>query len=336
MTLQKALAIFGLTGLETSKEVKSAYRKLALTNHLDRGGDEKKMQEINLAYEFLAQHCTKQTFSDAINLQSYKERRESNTAALKDAGAVMFSFIDLEAIGDRLSLIFKSCFTVISNVDKGSDAIFEKTITWRSEDRQKALSLNMYITLRELKDLQLSLSTNNELNLPIHTNFTLFADGRDIKLSKRRWLPTMTKSELFDVDVLLPATKTIKAYEKNQKRAMKRIDGLSFLRLCAGFKDTNAKDTLQIRNKEKGLVLQVSRLTTFGGYYSGSMFILENGRSHFAGSIRFFADNTEHFTLDIRALVVTYQDCNTLEEVQTVSDQIKAIHEKAMEESKAA
>lgn len=34
-------------------EIKTAYRKLALTHHPDRGGDAEKMKEINLAYEYL-------------------------------------------------------------------------------------------------------------------------------------------------------------------------------------------------------------------------------------------------------------------------------------------
>lgn len=336
MNLKTALSIFNLTVITTGQELKTTYRKLARTNHPDRGGDVKKMQRINLAYEYLAQHCTKETLSNSIRIHDLKAQREANKAVIKNAGEVMFSFIDLDAISERLQAIFEDTFVVISDDIKSDQALYEKTVTWRSEDSQKALRLNMYITIRELEELKQTLSINNEMSLPIHTNFTLFANGRDIKLTKRRWLPTMTKSELFDVDVLLPIVKVKKAYETNQKRAMKRIDGLSFLRLCAGFKDSDYKDTLHIRNKEKGFIIQAARLTTYGGYYSGSVHKLENCRSIFAAGIRFFPEDTDRFTAEIRSLVVNYQNCHTVEEIEAVSKQIKEIHDKALEEPKVA
>lgn len=337
MNLKLALSNFNLPVIpSTGEQLKAIYRKLARANHPDRGGDVKKMQQINLAYEYLAQHCTKATLSNSARLHDLKAQREADKAAIKHAGEVMFSFIDLDLISERLQVIFEDTFVVISDVIKSNDVIYEKTVTWRTEDCQKALCLDMYISIRDLDELKQALSTNNEMNLPIHTKFTLFADGRDIKLAKRRWLPTMTKSELFDINILLPIQKVKKAYDTNQKRAMKRIDGLSFLRLCAGFKASASKDTLQIRDKEKGLILQAARLTTFGGYYSGSVHTLENHRSSFAGGIRFFPEDGESFTAEVRALVVNYQNCNTLEEVEAISNQIKEINEKPSEVSNAA
>ena len=43
----------GLKNFASVADVKSAYRKLALTHHPDRGGEIRKMQEINIAYEYL-------------------------------------------------------------------------------------------------------------------------------------------------------------------------------------------------------------------------------------------------------------------------------------------
>ena len=95
-------------------------------------------------------------------------------------------------------------------------AIYEKTVTWRSKDCQKAMRLNMFISIHDITTLKNTLSSTSETSLPIYTNFALVADGRDIKLAKRRWLPTMTKSELFDVDLLLPVQKVKKAYDAKE------------------------------------------------------------------------------------------------------------------------
>jgi DnaJ-class molecular chaperone len=124
MHLSEALSIFGLSSISTAKEVKAVYRKLSKENHPDLGGDVKKMQAINLAYELLAQKCTKDMVSRQDRIKSYKEQKEANKAMMKEAGDVMFSFIDLDAISERLELIFHTPFIVIDDVIQSNDAIY--------------------------------------------------------------------------------------------------------------------------------------------------------------------------------------------------------------------
>ena len=45
--------ILGIAKNATEKDIKKAYRKLALTHHPDRGGDEDKFKKISGAYEIL-------------------------------------------------------------------------------------------------------------------------------------------------------------------------------------------------------------------------------------------------------------------------------------------
>lgn len=53
MTRYEALSIFGLPASATPDQIKSKYRELALQNHPDRGGDLRKMQQINVARDVL-------------------------------------------------------------------------------------------------------------------------------------------------------------------------------------------------------------------------------------------------------------------------------------------
>ena len=65
--------VLGLSPNATEKQIKSAYRKLALQYHPDRNpssGAEEKFQEITSAYEALLEH-PRQPVSDA---PSYEER----------------------------------------------------------------------------------------------------------------------------------------------------------------------------------------------------------------------------------------------------------------------
>lgn len=46
-------AILGIKDFAEMPDIRRAYRRLALINHPDRGGDAERMKEINGAYEFL-------------------------------------------------------------------------------------------------------------------------------------------------------------------------------------------------------------------------------------------------------------------------------------------
>lgn len=50
---QQALAVLGLPLNATPQQIKQRYRLLAKKHHPDRGGDQKQMQRIIAAYEFL-------------------------------------------------------------------------------------------------------------------------------------------------------------------------------------------------------------------------------------------------------------------------------------------
>ena len=46
-------AVLGLSSSATWAEIKSAYRKLAMANHPDRGGDPEMFKKVQAAYELL-------------------------------------------------------------------------------------------------------------------------------------------------------------------------------------------------------------------------------------------------------------------------------------------
>ena len=57
----------GIPKNSSDAEIKSAYRKMAMKHHPDRGGDEKKFKEVTEAYETLSDPQKKQMFDMGVN-----------------------------------------------------------------------------------------------------------------------------------------------------------------------------------------------------------------------------------------------------------------------------
>ena len=59
MQRQQALAVLGLPPNATPQQIKKRYRALAKRYHPDRGGDQRQMQRIIAAYEYLMKDRSK-------------------------------------------------------------------------------------------------------------------------------------------------------------------------------------------------------------------------------------------------------------------------------------
>lgn len=54
----------GIPNLSSLPDIKKAYKSLALKHHPDRGGEVRKMQEVNAAYEYLIKY--KVTYDESL------------------------------------------------------------------------------------------------------------------------------------------------------------------------------------------------------------------------------------------------------------------------------
>jgi len=73
----------------TPKEIKTAYRKLAVKHHPDKGGDEHRFKEINAAYEILSD-AEKRSKYDKYGLEGLEEGGGGGGAAAEDLFSMFF------------------------------------------------------------------------------------------------------------------------------------------------------------------------------------------------------------------------------------------------------
>ena len=95
--------ILGIAKNATEKDIKKAYRKLALTHHPDRGGDEEKFKKISGAYEIL-KNKEKRKIYDQHGMDGLKAHSEGHP------GGMPRDIFDLFAGGGFPSNIFAHGF----------------------------------------------------------------------------------------------------------------------------------------------------------------------------------------------------------------------------------
>lgn len=76
--------ILNIKILASIKEIKQAYRSLALKFHPDRGGDSEKMKEINEAYEYLIRN--KLEYDKQFNFITPRFKEEGFTIVVNGFG----------------------------------------------------------------------------------------------------------------------------------------------------------------------------------------------------------------------------------------------------------
>lgn len=75
--------LLGVDKKASDDEIKKSYRKLAMKNHPDRGGDKEKFQELQQAYEVLMDKEKRQTY-DKYGEEGLKEGRGGGAGGFGD------------------------------------------------------------------------------------------------------------------------------------------------------------------------------------------------------------------------------------------------------------
>ena len=135
--MSKYHSILGLQPNASEKEIKQAYRKLALTHHPDQGGSQEKFVEINEAYEVLTGKRQPQSspgqgdpfqniwdFMNNINQQPRRTNKPRPPTNDRDVHFTLRLSADEVKAGGTLSLAYeKSTDCNACNGEGGSDKI---------------------------------------------------------------------------------------------------------------------------------------------------------------------------------------------------------------------
>lgn len=96
----KLYETLGVEKTADAKEIKKAYRKLAVKHHPDKGGDEHKFKEINAAYEILSDEEKRSTY-DKYGLEGLEEGGGRGGAGAEDLFSMFFGGGSRRSAGPR-------------------------------------------------------------------------------------------------------------------------------------------------------------------------------------------------------------------------------------------
>lgn len=323
-TFSNALICFGLEQNLPVKELKAVYRRLAAKAHPDKGGSTEAMQQLNEAYEVLVRAASTQL----IRQSSWAERKAQiaeDKLIVRDVLSTIMQGVDLEAIGERLSIITGKDVAQASVSNHVYDNYAHTSLLWRSSDKQSAVNLSVTLHINDIRKHHGALSSEtSNYDFPLYVSLSFVHEGRDIKLSRSRYSSGKPSALLFDLEELLPIKKAKKSIEKALSRAPKRIDGINFLKLCAGFRQLDS-ETLDLKRDSFRLT---ARRTAYFKSYSGTLY----NHHKYVQSISLFSEDEKYFSAEIRSLLCNYQDTDPTEWL-TISNQIKQAIDNASSEN---
>lgn len=144
ISLARALAVLGLTGQRLSPElVKLTYRKLAMTQHPDRGGDAKKFSELNEAYELVKDVKADGSFAGPASPWGGMFGRNASTAG-GDLDDMLDWMNKVTGQAKKAQQAYRQPTEAEKIKNQGLEAAIEVLRSWRNDFLSKAKQHNLF------------------------------------------------------------------------------------------------------------------------------------------------------------------------------------------------
>lgn len=233
MTFELALKVFGMKADEIGDKIalKSKYRKLAMENHPDKGGNTEAAQDINDAYAVLSKANAK-TIQSNFSRQDWKERMEKEKAMAESLKQALLSDFHPEIYQSYFNKL--SGFNFSYEITKSTYGSPSFTVEFFTKDRNSVFTL---IVSADFLDILFSkgLGSGKEYSYKVYTEAVGFHLGKKQKMSQRDWGTTRDHSFMKKPEVLFPEKKMKEIFSgKTSNRAFSKRDMEAYLKIKLG------------------------------------------------------------------------------------------------------
>jgi len=230
MTAQEA---YKLLDIDPSKEfdLKSAYRKAALKNHPDHGGNEEKMKLVNNAYDLLGKMGTRGNPGDYAKWKAEREAKDAEwvakSKAASDALAKDFDVAGYQRYFEEQSGK-KLKHRVVENRFDSNGVNFR--IKFEDADKETVFDIRIYIAATGIQVTHLIGSGDGKVSYSAIVNADLLHEHREEKMKQQRWSGEDTSAISDDPKKLFPPAKLKKVFSGATKsRKFSKRDFLTTL-----------------------------------------------------------------------------------------------------------
>lgn len=268
MNLKDALRVFGLDGtdLGDDSKIKKTYRRLSIQNHPDRGGDEKTMKDINVAYQVLKKASKNGSSSGSgVNWDATKVDWDAIQKKQEEA----FNSINAQVKHKFKPELFKRYFEATYNQPFEADVVFPKwekrkayysiDSEFYNKDRTIVFIARFSISIASARNAQKSLgSSMDDISYEVMVTTWGVYKNKKVKFGQRTWKHTNDHQIFYKPDLVFPQ-KTLTSFQK-------KVSKLKFTRkdMDAVLKTKLKADTTSDGWKldfDNNYVLFISRMT---------------------------------------------------------------------------
>lgn len=268
LSVADALRILNIDSSEfTADELKVAYKKAAIANHPDKGGDLESMKKINAAYDRL-KGITGRIASATANRNWWKEVQKKDADFVHAALENVKRAIKIDAFKEHFEKIFGEKFTATMDVVDRTNASFSAhaSVKLHFENRDKTTVIDLSISINSAERQNTGLAAGNQSDIAVYVYPQIYHDRRTIKLTQSRYSKEGDYEALRNPEKIFPTAKLAKKKDVKARGKFMKKDALAAFQreLGATFFDTFVKIPLpKVEGKDSHVLLY---RTTWGSY----------------------------------------------------------------------
>lgn len=207
LSVPDAMRILGITSTTfTPDELKTAYKKAAVANHPDKGGDVETMKKINAAHDKLKAIAGTKSGS-SVDPDWFNRVREKDIQFVRRAFLKVRQAFDPKAFQKHFEDIFGEKFTVsvVTNDNKGSfSAYAEEEAQWSNATKTTVITLRLTVSAAGRHNAGLG-AENVDVSVGVFPE--IYHNKKKIKLTKRTWSLETDYRILHNPEAIFPKAK---------------------------------------------------------------------------------------------------------------------------------
>lgn len=276
MTLSDAMRVFNISSVPDEKSLKDIYKKLAIQNHPDRGGNVEMMKKVNVAYDLL-----KKNQSATIAKNKYEFDRDEINKSIFKANTIVKNLMLQKLQLNNFTKYFESIFDKKFSVENYSITDLKEDEKWPNQyikikatfsDDEKETVLFMYVSADTSFARDKVLLPGDESLINVNVATEILHNRRKIKLVNDNFSFKTQSNVLNNPEIAFPKQKLLKQITKKASTPKKisKKDFITTLKLGLGASTDG--DTIRMKfdaAPNTNQVLIILRSTFMGrGYWT--------------------------------------------------------------------